>query len=286
MAFDLVRTLAPLRHGQRDPTIRFGRREVLLGIRTPGGPATLRLLHVGGELFAEAWGVGAEAAIGHAARLAGLDDRPERLIPRHPVVAELARTFPGVRLPWSGRPFDALVPAILEQKVTGSEAFLAWRRLVLRYGEPAPGHPGLMLPPEPRLLAALPYHAFHPLGIERRRAEAIRRVAGLAERLLGADADGAARMLRLVPGIGPWTLAEVRRVAFGDADAVSVGDYHIPHLVSWLLAGEPRGSDARMFELLEPYRGQRGRVQRLFELSGRFPPRRGPRMAPRDIASI
>ena len=37
---------------------------------------------------------------------------------------------------------ESLVPAILEQKVTGIEAFRAWRALVVRYGERAPGPPG------------------------------------------------------------------------------------------------------------------------------------------------
>jgi 3-methyladenine DNA glycosylase/8-oxoguanine DNA glycosylase len=75
------------------------------------------------------------------------------------------------------------------------------------------------------------------------------------------------------------------RVALGDPDAVSVGDYHIPSLVAWALAGERKADDARMLELLEPYRGQRGRVQRLLEVSGIYPERHGPRMTPRDITA-
>ena len=80
--------------------------------------------------------------------------------------------------------------------------------------------------------------------------------------------------------------AETARSAFGDPDAVSVGDFHLPNLVSWALAGEPRGDDARMLELLEPFRGQRARVVRLLELWGIRPPRYGPRMSIRSIASI
>jgi 3-methyladenine DNA glycosylase/8-oxoguanine DNA glycosylase len=81
-----------------------------------------------------------------------------------------------------------------------------------------------------------------------------------------------------MPGIGPWTAAEVVRLALGDPDAVSVGDFHLPNLVSWLLAGEPRGTDERMLELLAPYAGHRGRVQLLLEASGAHAPRYGPRM--------
>ena len=94
------------------------------------------------------------------------------------------------------------------------------------------------------------------------------------------DREARAR-LRAFPGVGPWTVAEVALRAFGDADAVSVGDYHVPHLVSWALARERRGSDERMLELLQPYRGHRGRVIRLLELGFPPPERRGPRLAPR-----
>ncbi len=95
--------------------------------------------------------------------------------------------------------------------------------------------------------------------------------------------EDAYRLLLAIPGVGPWTAGEVGRAALGDPDAVSVGDYHLPSLVAWLLAGERRADDARMLELLEPYRGQRGRVIRLLEAAGTWPPRRGPRMPARSI---
>jgi 3-methyladenine DNA glycosylase/8-oxoguanine DNA glycosylase len=223
-----------------------------------------------------------------AAALAGLEDDPSAFVPRHPLLVELARRFAGVRLPRTGRVFEALLPAICEQKVTGHEARAAFRAIVLRYGELAPGPApaGMRLPPAPSLLAELPYFAFHPLGLERRRAEVVRRAAALAPRLEAAPAAEAVGLMLAIPGIGPWTVAETTRVAHGDPDAVSVGDYHIPNLVAWALAGEPRADDARMLELLEPYRGQRGRVQRLLEVSGIRAPRYGPRLAPRRIAEL
>ena len=143
------------------------------------------------------------------------------------------------------------------------------------------------MPPSPEALRGLPYHAFHPLGVERRRADVIRRAAARAAWLEAArDAAEASRRLMALPGIGPWSAAEVVRSAFGDPDAVSVGDYHVPNIVAWALAGEPRADDARMLELLEPYRGQRGRVQRYLEVGRITAPRYGPRLAPRDIATI
>jgi hypothetical protein len=88
------------------------------------------------------------------------------------------------------------------------------------------------------------------------------------------------------PGIGPWTAAEVGIRALGDPDAVSIGDFHLPNLVAWVLAGEPRADDARMLALLAPWAGHRARVIRLLESSGLAAPRFGHRLAPRSIAGI
>ncbi len=166
---------------------------------------------------------------------------------------------------------ESLVPAILEQKVTGEAARAAYRGLVGLHGERAPGPLGLRLPPPATVLSRLPYHAYHPLGVERRRADLIRAVSRDARRLeatAGEDLPAAYARLRAIPGIGPWTAAEVGLRAYGDRDAVSVGDFHLKNLVVFAFTGRPRGSDDEMLELLEPFRGQRGRVVRLLELSG------------------
>jgi 3-methyladenine DNA glycosylase/8-oxoguanine DNA glycosylase len=310
---DLRLTLGIHGRGRTDPALRFEVSDsTWRATRTPEGPVTM-LIEArpgGGELGgrpggpgairARAWGPGSGWALapGRLEGLLGLDDDPAALVPGHVAVAAAARRLPGLRIGHTGAVLEALVPAILEQKVTGAEAGRTYRALLARYGEEAPGGFGLRLHPGPAVLAALPYHAFHPLGLERRRAELVRAVAREAERLerLGAAADGpgtdpAARAtayaaLRAFPGIGPWTAAEVGMRAFGDPDAVSVGDFHLPNMVAWALAGEPRGTDERMLELLAPYRGQRGRVLRLLELSGAQAPRRGPRLAPRRIDGI
>lgn len=184
---------------------------------------------------------------------------------------------------------EALLPAILEQKVTGLEARASYRALLHGRGERAPGPAGLWLPPHPERLAVMPTYVYHQLGLEERRALTVRRVGALAGRLetLSALPGPEARArLQVIPGIGPWTAAEAGRAAFGDADALSVGDFHVPSVVSWALAGEPQGDDARMLELLQPYVGQRARVVRLLELARLYPPRRGPRLAPRSITGI
>ena len=284
---DLGRTLWPLRHGLGDRTIRLLRDEAWLAARTPEGAAAVRLRRVGETLDAHAWGDGAAFLLASVPALIGEEDEPDGLVARHAIVRELQRRHPGLRLPRSGRVIHALVPSVFEQKITGTEAFRAYAALLRRYGEPAPGPGRLMLPPMPERLAGLPYHAFHPIGIERRRAEVVRRAAARAAWLEAATtAKDASRRLQSLPGIGPWTAAEVVRSTFGEPDAVSVGDYHLPNVVAWALAGESRADDARMLELLEPYRGQRGRVQRLLEVGRITAPRYGPRTGPRRIAAI
>ncbi len=283
---DLRLTLGPLGHGAGDPTVRFEPGRVWRATRTPDGPATMALSDQGAAIGVTAWGPGAGWALDAAPALIGLDDDPAVLEPRHRIVRELARRLPGLRIGRTGAVVEALVPAIIEQKVTGTEARRAYRALIRAYGEPAPGPAGLRLAPSAATIAALPYDAFHPLGLERRRADTLRRAAAHATKLEAAIAlpiGEAYRRLTALPGIGAWTAAEVGRAALGDTDAVSVGDFHLPNLVSWALAGEPRADDARMLELLEPYRGQRGRVVRLLEASGIRAPRYGPPMSPRRI---
>ena len=283
---DLVATLAPIAHGRGDPTIRIAPDCIWRATRTPAGPATLRLRSDAGGIAVAAWGPGAAVAVDGAPDLVGVHDEPGALVPRHRLIGELARRFPGLRLPRTNRPFEALLPAICEQKVAGIEARAAFRGIIAAFGEDAPGPARLRLPPTPETLAAQPYFAFHRFGLERRRADLIRVAARLAPRLEGRSPAEAYARMGAVPGIGPWTLAEVGRISFGDPDAVSVGDYHLPNLVAWALAREPRADDARMLELLEPYRGQRGRVQRLLEASGISAPRYGPRLAPQRITGL
>jgi 3-methyladenine DNA glycosylase/8-oxoguanine DNA glycosylase len=283
-------TLAPLCNGPADPTMRIERDVIVRATRLASGPAAFRLRPAGETISVEAWGTGADEALAGLPRLLGQADDPGRLVPHDPLVSDLARRFAGLRLTRGAQPIEVLVPAILAQKVTGREARLAQRQLVLRFGERAPGPLNLRLPPSPATLAALPYYELHPLGIERRRADTIRHAAGAADMLASAarrdERDELRRRLLALPGVGPWTMAETLRIVLGDPDAVTTGDYNLPALVGWTLAGERRAGDARMLELLEPYRGQRARVVMLLELGGRYPPRRGPRFAPRSIAAI
>ncbi len=296
--FDLGDVLRPHLRGLGDPTMRLSTSEAWRALRSPDGPATLRLTRTApGRVLAQAWGPGAAWAVGHAGGLVGADDDPlggigsiAGAVDASRLLRELVRSRPTLlRVGRTGRVIEALVPAILEQKVTGGEARRAWRYLLRRYGEPAPG-PGaalrLRVPPASETLASLPYFAFHPAGVEQRRADVVRLVtarAGRVEEVAAMPLTDAYARLRSMPGIGPWTAAEAASRALGDADAVSIGDFHLPHMVSWALAGERRGSDERMLDLLAPYAPHRGRILRLLEASGVGPSSRGPRMPQRRI---
>ena len=237
----------------------------------------------------EAWGPGAAWTLETAPDLLGIHDDPSGFHPPHPSVARLHRRLRGMRLGRSLAVVETIVPTIVEQKVTSIEAHKSWRQLVGAYGEPAPGGLGLRLPPDPAVLADLPYHAFHPFGIERKRADVIRGACSYAARLeetVSLPPEEARRRLLALTGVGPWTVANVETTAYGNPDAVVVGDYHLPHLVSWVLAGEARSTDARMIELLEPYAGHRARAVRLIAAGGDRPPRRHPHRRLRSIAAI
>ena len=286
---DLRLTLGPLCRGRRDPTMKLAGDEVWRATRSPAGPLTLRVRAAAGELSVDAWGPGAEWGIDTAPTLLGLDDDATAFAPAHPMVADLHRRLRGLRLCRSAAVTEALVPTVLEQKVQGSEARRSYAGLVRQLGEPAPGPLPLLLPPSPPALAATPYFVLHRFNVERRRADTIRRVATVARRLdecRSLALPDAYRRLRAVPGVGAWSAAEVAMIALGDADAVSVGDYHLPNDVSWAFAGEPRGDDERMLELLEPFRPHRGRVLRLLGAGGIHAPRFGPRMERHRITAI
>ncbi len=287
--YDLAGTLFPLRRGTGDPTMRIERGVTWRAARTPDGPVTLLLEQMNGAVRATAWGAGASWALDHAPGLIGAEDDVSAFVAHDDVMARMWKEHRSARLTRALDVVRTLIAAILEQKVVGMEARRAWRRMTIALSEPAPGEAGLMLPPDPATVAEVPYYRFHPWGVERRRAEVIRAVCARAaslEALADVPFDDARRRLEAMPGIGPWTTAEVIRLSFGDPDAVSVGDYHLPDIVGWAFAKEQRGTDERMLELLEPYRGQRGRVQVLLERSQITPPAYGPRMEARSIEKL
>lgn len=288
---DLELVLAPLRRGPADPTFRtapdgsFWRTS-----RTPAGPGTLHLAAHHGEVEATAWGRGADWLLDQLPSLLGASDDPSAFVPRHRLLAETRRRRPGLRLGRTGLVLESLIPSVLEQKVTTDEAYRAWRLLLRTYGEPAPGPvENMHVLPSPRTWSLIPSWEWHRAGVDSKRSSTILRavrVAGRLEEAAAMSPEDASARLRLIPGIGPWTAAETLQRSNGAPDAVTVGDLHLPGTVGYALAGNRDADDAAMLELLAPYAGQRHRAARLILLSGRTPPRRSPRMTPRDIARL
>jgi 3-methyladenine DNA glycosylase/8-oxoguanine DNA glycosylase len=236
-----------------------------------------------GEVHASAWGPGSAWALDRLPRMLGADDDPSGFQPPE-VLRQVWRRHQHWRLGATDLVMESLVPTIIEQKVTGQEAFAAFRRLVRRYGERAPGPDlDLWVQPDAATVRMVPSWEWLRLPVDGGRSRPLVAAATLATSLERAGGLGPAefdRRLRTVPGLGVWTSAEVRSRALGDADAVSFGDYHVAKDVGWALVGEPVDDDG-LAELLEPYRPHRHRVQRLVEAAGLGRPRRGPRMAPR-----
>jgi 3-methyladenine DNA glycosylase/8-oxoguanine DNA glycosylase len=293
---DVRLTLSDLRHGSGDPCHRVTADGALWRTgRMASGPVTYRLQqHTLHEVMADAWGDGADELIAGVPTLLGSRDNPEQFDPRHRLLRDAHARLVGLRVPCTGRVLESLIPAVLEQKVIGLDATAAWRRLVTRHGEPAPGPApdGMRVVPTAQQWRDLPTWEWHQAGVDERRAQIARRGASYAARLetaaAAADSDSSDlyRMLRALPGVGPWTTAQVGHRAIGDADALPIGDYHLAAMTGWALAGRTIAED-EVEAFYEPWRPHRYRVVRLLELTpGTQPPRRGPRLSRQDYRRI
>jgi 3-methyladenine DNA glycosylase/8-oxoguanine DNA glycosylase len=283
--------LAPLRRGLGDPAFRVMDNGLIwLVSNTEAGVGTLALNVSGGEVQAAAWGDGAELLLSGIPRLLGAEDDDSGFEAHHPLVADLRRRLSMLRLGATGRVWDQLVASVLEQRVTGVEAHRSWRELCWRFGTRAPGPTpaGMHAPPTPHAILTIHDWEWHKAGVDRSRRKAIINAAQIAHRLEKAvELRGRAGrdLLRTVPGIGFWTAAEIAQRAWGDPDAVSVGDFHIPGLVGYALLGR-KVDDQGMLEVLAPYAPHRHRVVRYIEAGGPGKPRYGPRYSPRDYRDM
>lgn len=275
-------TLSPLARGAGDPCHYHAPDGAVWRCSLmPTGAVTYRIHQEGkGTVKARAWGPGADEFLTTVPTLLGEYDDPESFVPEHPILVEAKRRLPGLRLCSTGRLFEALIPAILEQRVHGIAARASWRRLVQRFGTPAPGpvpRP-MWVPPSPEVWRRIPSWEFHTANVDPRRAKAIITAARCAERLERlVDASDAFESLQHIPGVGVWTAAETVQRAFGHSDALSVGDFHLAAVVGWTLLGRAL-DDAGMVEYLEPLRPHRYRAVLLLEKSGlAFKPKFGPR---------
>ena len=276
------RTLAPFVRGSGDPTSSRRRDGWWFAWTSPEGPVTLHLADDGGEVAAEAWGPGERWMLEQVPDLLGERDDPSGFTPHHDLVARAWPELSTWRVPANGLVAQMLVCSVLEQKVTGREAFSSQRQLVRRFGSPAPGpgeELGLVCPPSSAGWARIPSWAWLRAGVDGSRSRTVvgaMRVAGRLDECARLPLAEARARLRSLPGVGVWTVAEVAQRALGDPDSPSFGDYHVAKDVTLALDGEI-GDDARMAELLAPYAGQRYRAQRVITLAAGHRPRRGPR---------
>lgn len=283
----IATTLGEFRHGRHDPSCEMTSECFRRAVWTPDGAGVIEVFFAepapqGCPLAIRTHGDGAQWLSNHSTSLLGLDDVVPEFDIHHREVAEAQKNFGWYRLGASHTPYHELLFATLGQRITAADAASQWRQLLLRHGTPAPDPSGrLRLPPHPDELARIPYYTLHALGIERRRADTLRNVAYHARRLDAQLSQSTSRhdltiALEKIPGVGPWTAAVAGALAFGDPDALHVGDFHVKHTVAWALHRQPRGTDEEMIADLEVYRGQRHRVVRWLELSGWRAPRRGP----------
>jgi len=239
-----------------------------------------------GLIEARAWGEGAPWLLEHLPRMLGADDDVSGFDPKEPALAAVWKQHRHWRMGATDSVFDNLLPTVIEQKVTGKEAFASYRHLVLQWGEQAPGPaaPALWVPPDARTVSQIPSWQWLKLSVDQARSRALVGAATRAttlERKASEGSDALDAALLALPGIGRWTSAEIRSRACGDADAVSFGDYHVAKDVGWALVGR-EVDDEELEGLLEPFRPHRRRVQTLVAWGNLGRPRRGPRMAPRS----
>lgn len=285
--FDLIASQRLLRLGPSDPSVRLEGDAVWRTTRSPDGPVTYRAHSPSDRTVQfDAWGPGAPWALDNARSLLGLTDDPTAFTPDDPLLRRLHARYEGLRLPRTLRITERLIVTILQQLVTWREARRAYHLIIDRYGEDAPGPVPLRLLPSSETLRRVPGYALTPLGVLYRQSRTLAEVAARGrsiDRLIDRPPLEAQERLSSIRGLGPWTLAWMRAVVFGDADAVLLGDYHLPNEVCFALTGDRNGNDARMLELLEPYAGHRWRAITLLRLGSKGPPRRGPRRAMRPL---
>jgi 3-methyladenine DNA glycosylase/8-oxoguanine DNA glycosylase len=285
-------TLAPQRRGPRDPCFQIADGVIWRTSLQPSGPVTARISRVGADTVdCRAWGEGAQEFVGNLPALLGADDDARDFCPSDPTVALALHRVPHLRVGRTGRVLESLIPAVLEQRVQGVDSFRSWRLLVTAHGSPAPGPApdGMRVPPPAEVWRRIPSWEFHRANVDPGRARTVvgcaRRTDAL-ERLCDRPPAEARQALTSLPGVGIWTAAETAQRAFGDADALSVGDYHLATMIGWTLLGHPI-DDPAMEALLEPMRPHRYRVVRLLEVSRlAYLPRRGPRLPVQRISGL
>lgn len=279
--YDPIEAVRFQRLGPRDPTLALTSNAAWRTSHTPEGPATVRVRWNGRRIVADAWGDGARWALTRTPRMCGAEDHARTFDGRVPWLREMQRRHGSIRLGCGLRAAEVLPAVILQQRVRFAEAAESWRTLLWRHSDVAPGPRRMCLPLRDRAWRDLTVAEFGAFGIDAKRARTLRECALHMSKIDRVDRvgtiDGARALLPKLRGVGPWTSQLLLGVAFGDADAVPVGDFHLPGYVAYAFERRTRATDDDMLALLEPYRPHRYRVIRLLMAAGVKKPRRGPR---------
>ncbi|MFH1474403.1 MAG: AlkA N-terminal domain-containing protein [Chloroflexota bacterium] len=211
-------------------------------LRLPHGPAVVELADDGEAVrlalaLADPRDLG--PAVARCRRLLDLDADPiavAEALGRAALIGDLVRAMPGRRSPGAVDGAELAVRAVLGQAITVAAARTLAARLVAdqgtRLATPQGGVTHLF--PTAANLAALD-PASLPGPAARRAA-----IHGVAEALAsgdvaldaGADRAEAARLLRSIRGIGPWTAAYVAMRAMADPDVFLSGDVALRHALT------------------------------------------------------
>lgn len=297
--YDLDSTFYLLSMGTADPCLqRDSPTQLRYTLHTPAGPAGVKVRHKGEELQVTTFGpdgnnTGAEWLIPHLPNLLGVNYQPPT-IEQPTKLARIAKEYGGMRIIRLPAISTRLVQIILQQLVSFRDACHSWRKLVHKYGTPVPNEPDLYFPPSPDVLKKLVSHQFIECGALPRLGQTVvecMKRAGRIEKLWNAGndedqeagdaADRTCELLEKLPGIGPWTIGFLRGAGLSDADAVIPGDYSHPKQVAHFFGASEeqarQAEDAKMLELLEPYRPHRFYVLSLIIKGSSRLPRRGPK---------
>ena len=288
--YNMAATMSLLSLGPTDPTMQVSAERVQLVTWAATAPLEITVERTSDRIRALA--VGDRADLDWAASKIvdwlGLEyhpPEPEWFAQGGAPLKRLAKRLEGLRLPRSPLLFSRLIQIVLQQLISFEDAAYGWRQLVQRHGRQHMPYTGLSVPPSAKALAQLATHQYVECSVlpqhGRRIVELAKRAAKL-ERVWngGAGDDAVARtttLLTKLRGIGPWTIGHIQGCGMAYSDAVTPGDYSLPHHVAHFFIGKERSNDEEMLQLLEPYRPFRFYVLALLQKGSKPPPRRGPR---------
>ena len=279
--YDLFGTFRFTRFGQWDPTQVLSNHRLVKAFRFEDNPCVLDAQVMDGRLNVHLRASGVLPSDDQVTRLFGLH-RPSLAVEGHPFLERISREKKGIHLGQSTHLGMDLIKTTFQQLIEWRDAATIWRRWILQAGTRIPGT-DLYCPPAYSEVNHHTLDLLHGCGLSRKRAALVREIARLGPRLDGWASESAStirRRLMSIRGIGAWTTEHCLGFSFNEDDVVVTGDFQLPHTVAWALAGQARGSDQRMLELLEPWAGRRWHVLRLIFASDIRAPRRGPRLNP------